>query len=76
MFGHLSLYHDSWRAVCPWPGTSFAESSLSFGAPIDYNKLIELDTKGWELYNVKEDFAETENLAEKERDRLIAMIGM
>jgi hypothetical protein len=37
--------------------------------------LIELDAKGWELYNLNEDFAETNNLAEKERDRLIAMIG-
>jgi arylsulfatase len=41
MFGHRSLYHNGWRAVCPWPGTSFAESGLAFGAPIDYNKLIE-----------------------------------
>ncbi|CAK6687350.1 arylsulfatase [Synechococcus sp. BA-124 BA4] len=23
MFGHRSLYHEGWRAVCPWPGTSF-----------------------------------------------------
>ena len=35
MFGHRSLYHDGWRAVCPWPGTSFAEAGLPFGAPID-----------------------------------------
>jgi arylsulfatase len=76
MFGHRSLYHDGWRAVCPWPGPSFAESGLPFGAPIDYDKLIELDAKGWELYNLKEDFAETTNLADKERARLIAMIGM
>lgn len=76
MFGHRALYHDGWRAVCPWPGTSFAESGLPFGAPIDYNKLTELDAKGWELYNINEDFAETNNLATKERERLIAMIGM
>jgi arylsulfatase len=76
MFGHRSLYHDGWRAVCPWPGQSFTESGLTFGAPIDYDKLIELDAKGWELYNLNEDFAETNNLAEKERARLIAMIGM
>ena len=25
MFGHRSIYHDGWRAVCPWPGTSFIE---------------------------------------------------
>jgi arylsulfatase len=76
MFGHRSLYHDGWRAVCPWPGTSFVESGRQFGAPIDFNTLIELDAKGWELYNLKEDFAETNNVAEKERARLIAMIGM
>lgn len=76
MFGHRSLYHDGWRAVCPWPGTSFTESGLTFGAPIDYDKLIELDEKGWELYNINDDFAETNNLAEKEKARLIALIGM
>ncbi len=27
MFGHRSLYHDGWRAVCPWPGPSFAEAA-------------------------------------------------
>jgi arylsulfatase len=26
MLGHRSIYHDGWRAVCPWPGTSFTES--------------------------------------------------
>lgn len=76
MFGHRSLYHEGWRAVCPWPGTSFVESGLQFGAPIDYDKLTDLDAHGWELYNVTADPSETENLADKERDRLIAMIGM
>lgn len=76
MFGHRSLYHDGWRAVCPWPGDSFAESKLPFGAPIDYDKLTELDAKGWQLYNLDEDFAETTDLADQERERLIAMIGM
>ena len=36
----------------------------------------QLDAKGWELYNLAEDFAETNNLAAKEPARLIAMIGM
>ncbi|HCU25283.1 MAG TPA: arylsulfatase [Deltaproteobacteria bacterium] len=76
MFGHRSLYHDGWRAVCPWPGASFTESGLDFGAPISYEKLIELDAKGWELYNLNEDPTETKNLAAEERERLIAMIGM
>jgi arylsulfatase len=76
MFGHRSLYHDDWRAVCPWPGTSFKESGGHFGDPIDYDKLTDLDAHGWELYNIAEDFAETKDLASSERDRLIAMIGM
>jgi arylsulfatase A-like enzyme len=76
MFGHRSLHHDGWRAVCPWPGTSFTESGLGFGAPLSHDELTELDAKGWELYHVAEDFAETNNLAETERARLIAMIGM
>ena len=76
MMGHRSLNHDGWRAVCPWPGTSFKESGRTFGTPMTYDMLTELDAKGWELYNLDEDFAETNNLAEKEKARLIAMIGM
>ena len=26
MMGHRSIYHDGWRAVCPWPGTSLQGS--------------------------------------------------
>ena len=29
MMGHRSIYHDGWRAVCPWPGTSFKEAGSS-----------------------------------------------
>jgi len=75
MIGHRSIYHDGWRAVCPWPGTSFIESGRAFGDPITYEELIKLDAHGWELYDLTADFAETNNLADKEKDRLIAMIG-
>ena len=76
MLGHRSIYHDGWRAVCPWPGTSFAESGRKFGDPITADMLSELDASGWELYHVAEDVAETTNLAEQERARLIAMITL
>ncbi|MFW6730684.1 MAG: sulfatase-like hydrolase/transferase [Synechococcus sp.] len=76
MFGHRALYHNGWRAVCPWPGPSFAESGRRFGDPISYDQLIQLDAHGWELYNLDDDYAETHDLAAQERERLIAMIGM
>ena len=76
MFGHRSIYHNGWRAVCPYPGPSFAEASVELGTPITEDKLRELDAKHWELYNVEEDPAETRNLAEKERARMIEMIAM
>jgi arylsulfatase len=65
MLGHRSIYHDGWRAVCPWPGPSFAEAGTGFGNPISAEKLTELDANNWELYHVSEDFAENHNLAPK-----------
>lgn len=76
MFGHRSLYHDGWRAVCPYPGPSFQEASVALGTPIDEKKLRELDATAWELYNLNEDYSETKNLAGTHRDKLIEMIAM
>jgi arylsulfatase len=76
MMGHRSIYHDGWRAVCPWPGTSFAEAGKFFGAPIDKDKLTELDATAWELYHVAEDFAENHNVARQNGAKLIEMIAM
>jgi arylsulfatase A-like enzyme len=75
MLGHRAIYHDGWRAVCAWPGPSFAEAGKGFGEPISSETLSALDANGWELYHVAEDFAETRNVADENRDRLIAMIG-
>ena len=57
------------------PGPSFTESGLPFGAPIDKDKLTELDAKGWELYHVDTDFAENHNIAAENRAKLIEMIA-
>jgi arylsulfatase len=75
MLGHRSIYHDGWRAVCPWPGTSFTESGRTFGTPITAQQLTELDATAWELYHVAEDFAENYNVADENRARLIEMIA-
>lgn len=75
MLGHRAIYKDGWRAVCPWPGPSFAETTAKWGDPISAEKLTELDATGWELYHVEEDPAENHNLAAQHRDRLIALIG-
>jgi arylsulfatase len=75
MFGHRSIDHDGWRAVCPWPGPSFAEAGKPFGAPITAETLTDLDAHHWELYHVAEDPAENHNLAAEHRDKLIEMIA-
>ncbi len=75
MMGHRAIDYGGWRAVCPWPGPSFAEAGTGFGNPISSEKLSELDATGWELYHVDEDFAENHNVAAEHRDRLIAMIA-
>lgn len=74
MMGHRSLYQDGWRAVCPWPGPSFAEAGKPFGTPISAEMLTQLDAKGWELYHVAEDFTETRNVAEQNPAKLIEMV--
>ena len=49
---------------------------MGFGElAITEEKLRELDAEGWELYHVAEDFAETKNVAQQHRDKLIEMIA-
>jgi arylsulfatase len=77
MFAHRAIYHDGWRAVCPLPGPSFTEAKAFFGQlELTEEKLRALDAHGWELYNVKDDPTETNNLAGSHRDKLIEMIAL
>ena len=78
MFGHRSIYHDGWRAVCPWPGPSFAEAAKKgrqFGSVITNEVLLDIERNDWELYHVEEDYAECHNLAAEHRDKVVEMIG-
>ncbi|HEX5859384.1 MAG TPA: arylsulfatase [Microbacterium sp.] len=77
MFGHRAIDHDGWRAVCPWPGPSFAEAAgTALGTPITAEMLGRLDGSGWELYHVATDPAEARNLAGENRDKLIELISI
>lgn len=75
MMGHRSIYWNGWRAVCPWPGTSFIEAGKPFGTPIPAEKLTELDANNWELYHIDKDFAENHNIAADNKAKLIEMIA-
>ncbi len=76
MLGHRAIDHDGWRAVCPWPGPSFAEAGKPFGAAISAEALTDLDAHHWELYHIAEDPAENHNVADQRRDKLIELIAM
>ncbi len=76
MLGHRAIDHDGWRAVCPWPGPSFAEAGRPFGTPITAEALADLDAQHWELYHVADDLAENHDLGAKHRDKLIELIAL
>ena len=75
MLGHRAIDHDGWRAVCPWPGPSFAEAGKPFGVPISSSDLADLDAHHWELYNLDEDPTENHDVADKHPDTLIGLIA-
>ena len=82
MFGHRSIYHDNWRAVCPWPGPDFttaAKLGRKFGDPITPEVLDALDRDFWELYDMVSDPTEAVDVAaqhpEKLREHDRALVG-
>ncbi len=78
MFGHRALYHDGWRAVCPWPGPNFTEAAKKgrvFGSPIPNDVLADIEANDWELYHIDEDYSECHNLAAENREKVIEMVG-
>jgi arylsulfatase len=75
IIGHRAIDLDGWRAVCPWPGPSFAEADVPFGTPITADTLAMLDAERWELYHTAEDFAENYDVAAENRSKLIELIA-
>jgi arylsulfatase A-like enzyme len=79
MFGHRSIDHEGWRAVCPWPGPSYTEAAQvgrRVGDPITPEVLERLDREAWELYNTDEDPSESRNVAAENPDRLQELIAL
>jgi arylsulfatase len=75
MFGHRAIYHDGWKAVCPWPGPSFAEAGKGWGEELTATDLARLEATGWELYHVAVDFSESHNVAAAHPDKLREMVA-
>ncbi len=79
MLGHRSLYHDGWKATCPFPGPSFAEAAEAgrrFGMALTEELLDSLDAGGWQLHHLTEDPSEMHDLAADMPDKLGEMIGL
>jgi arylsulfatase A-like enzyme len=78
MFGHRSIYHNGWRAVCPYPAPNMTEAAQlgrKLGDEITPEVLRELDTRGWELYDLTTDFAEARNVAAAHPEKLREMVA-
>jgi arylsulfatase len=79
MFGHRSIYHENWRAVCPFPGPSFAEAAEKgryFGGPLTAEVLEDLDANSWELYDLTTDPTETTNIAAERPEKVLELIDL
>ena len=66
MLGHRSIYHDGWKAVCPYPGPSLAEGAERghpFGTYLDEALLDRLEAEDWELYHLDVDPAECHDVS-------------
>ena len=76
MFGHRAIDHDGWRAVCPWPGPSFAEAGLPVRRRRSPPTPWRCSTpKRWELYHAAEDFAENHDVAAENRSKVVELIA-
>jgi arylsulfatase len=78
MFACRAIDHDGWRAVCGWPGPSYAqgaEKGRHLGDEITTEVLDDLDANGWELFHIAEDPAEVHNLADQHPEKLHEMIA-
>ncbi len=78
MFGQRAIDHGGWRAVCGWPGSSYADGATKghkLGDDITPEILEELDANGWELFHIAEDPSESRDVAAEHPDKLRELIA-
>lgn len=63
MLGNRGIYHDGWLASTTPPG----------GPWMNHGKPIEASTYAWELYNLKDDFTQSQNIAAQQPEKLKEM---
>jgi len=79
MMGHRSIYHEGWKAVCPYPGPSLAEGAdrgHPYGTFLTEAILDQLEAEDWELYHVETDPAECINVAAEQPEQLAELIEL
>ncbi len=79
MFGHRSIYHEGWKAVCPYPGPSLAEGAERghpFGTFLSEDILDQLEAEDWELYDLVADPSECHDVAAAEPGKLDEMVAL
>ena len=64
MFGNRAIYHDGWIAATTPPAAPWALGTGTLPGVNDYN---------WELYNIAEDYSESNDLGAKMADKLKEM---
>ena len=75
MLGHRALYHDGWRAVCPWPGPSFTEAGVVFGAADRLGHVDRSSTRPVGSYTTWTRTSPRTTTSPDNRERLIDMIA-
>lgn len=79
MFGHRSIYHEGWKAVCPYPGPSLAEGherGHPFGTFLTEALLDRIEAEDWELYHLDSDPAECRNVAAEHPMQLATLVAL
>ena len=60
LFGNRAIYQDGWKAACIHANRM----------PWELNKVAPFEDDVWELYNINEDFSESNNLADQYPEKL------